>query len=155
MALSSPTPLCTLAAYDSVSSSVSIAPLNLPDVAAYLSPVDTPDRPEPTCKRPAIIPPIKRRRGHGSGQSLHGAARGILLRAAGLEMAGPRTTILFLATVVAKPSGGPHAVEQARLDWLRWTCLMKRERVAAPAGAGTSRRQESGASFRYFSRAAW
>src|SRR6185436_16143237 len=43
------------------------------------------------------------------------------------------------SAVMAKPSGGPHAVEQARLGWLRWTCLMKRERVAAPAGAGDRR----------------
>jgi hypothetical protein len=46
---------------------------------------------------------------------------------------------LRTSAVVAEPSGGPGAVEQARLGRLRWTCLMNRERVAAPAGAGDRR----------------
>jgi hypothetical protein len=61
---------------------------------------------------------------------------------------------LRTSAVVAKPSGGPHAIEQALLGGLRWTFLMKRTRVAAPAGA-EDRRVDRSASFRYFLRAAW
>jgi hypothetical protein len=37
--------------------------------------------------------------------------------------------------IMAKPSGGANAVEQTRLGWLRRTCLVKREIVAASTAA--------------------
>src|SRR5262249_57347968 len=46
---------------------------------------------------------------------------------------------LRTSAVMAKPGGGPHAIEQARLGGLRGSPLTKRTRVVAPAAAGDRR----------------